>query len=44
MFLFVEYIVEQKEWDKRFGLQVPKHVGGVFFFFFFLIEPSNDPW
>ena len=22
MFLFVEYIVEQKEWDRRFGLQL----------------------
>ena len=26
MFLFVEYIVEQKEWDRRFGLRksIPK--------------------
>ena len=22
MFLFMEYIVEQKEWDRRFGLRI----------------------
>ena len=41
MFLFVEYIVEQEEWDRRFGLIIMKIV--FFFFFFYKIEILLKP-